>query len=287
MQLASPTIGSPARTTDAVSLGTLEQGSGDPILLFHGILGTPQMWSGVLPLLATSEYHAIALPALGHAGGRRCEQRPARIEHVVDDAERALDALQIDRAHLVGNSMGGWVALELSRRGRARTVTAFSPAGMWEGSSQTSGRAKLRVIVQLTRATRALLPWTSRIAAIRKFGLRDNAVHGERATPAMMVALADAVLACNVADDLLATPETFAPLEITCPTQIVWSAEDRIFPVDPFAATARQRVPGALHSVLEGVGHVPMLDDAGLVAETILRQVERAPVELEHDAARV
>jgi pimeloyl-ACP methyl ester carboxylesterase len=281
MPFAPPTIGS---GTSDLPAAILEQGTGDPIVLFHGVLGTPAMWSEVLPLLA-SGHRAIALPALGHHGGRSCEQRPVKIEHVIDDAERSLDALGLDRAHLVGNSMGGWVALELSRRGRARSVCAFSPAGLWSGTSHSGGRSKLRAIVRLTRATRSLLPVTARLAAIRKFALRDNAVHGERTTPGMVVALADAVLGCSVADDLLATTEMFAPFEVTSPTHIVWSEHDRIFPLDPFAATARERVHGASHSVLNGVGHVPMLDNPELVARTILQHVARVRDRFAHDVA--
>jgi pimeloyl-ACP methyl ester carboxylesterase len=271
MQATSATTG-----THEISLpvGTLDEGSGEPIVLLHGILGTPRMWTDVIPRLS-ARHRVIALPALGHQGGRRCELRPARIEHIVDDAERSLDALRLDRAHLAGNSMGGWVALELMRRGRALSVCAFSPAGMWNGASQTGGRAKLRTIVQLTRATRGMLPWTARLGAVRKYGLRDNAVHGERATPELMITLADAVLACEVGDDLLATPEEFTPIEVTCPTEIVWSAEDRIFPCATFSATARTRVLGAAHRVLEDVGHVPMIDAPDLVASTILRHVEQ------------
>lgn len=264
------------RVTDAaLPPGTLDQGTGEPIVLLHGVLGTARMWADVLPRLAL-QHRAIALPALGHHDGRRCELRPARIEHIVDDAERSLDALKLDRAHLAGNSMGGWVALELMRRGRALSVCAFSPAGMWTSGSQTGGRSKLRTIVRLTRATRSMLPFTARLGMIRKFGLRDNAMHGDRATPEMMIALADAVLACEVGEDLLDTPEQFAPIEATCPTEIIWSAEDRIFPCETFSAAARARVSGATHSVLDGVGHVPMIDAPDRVADTILRHVSRA-----------
>lgn len=273
MPLASRTIAPPA--AEPLPGGTIEQGSGEPIVLLHGVLGTPLMWSEVLPLLA-ARYHAIALPALGHQGGRSPERRPTRIEHIVDDAERSLDALGIDRAHLAGNSMGGWVALELMRRDRAQSVCAFSPAGMWHGASHSKGRGKLRAIVRLTQATRSILPLTARLRPIRKLALRDNAVHGERTTPATMIALADAVLGCSVADDLLETDEVFAPLTVTCPTLVVWAAQDRIFPVATFAATARERVIGARHSVLDDVGHVPMLDDSDLVAATILNHIARA-----------
>jgi pimeloyl-ACP methyl ester carboxylesterase len=233
------------------------------------------MWGAVLPHLA-GQYRAIALSALGHSGGRRCELRPARIEHMVDDAERSLDGLGLEQAHLVGNSMGGWIALELMRRGRAQSVCAFSPAGMWENTSQTGARGKLRAIVKITRATRGILPLTSQSAFIRKLALRDNAAHGDRVTPELMVALADAVLACEVAEDLLGTPELFAPIDVTCPTEIIWSARDRIFPIDSFVTTARHRIRGAVHSVLEDVGHVPMLDAPELVASTILRHVSSA-----------
>jgi pimeloyl-ACP methyl ester carboxylesterase len=270
MRVTSSTTGT--HGAESLPPGTIDQGIGEPIVLLHGVLGTPRMWTDVIPRLS-AHHRAIALPALGHHGGRRCELRPARIEHIIDDAERSLDALRLDRAHLAGNSMGGWVALELMRRGRALSVCAFSPAGMWNGGSQTGGRSKLRAIVQLTRATRGMLPLTARLGVIRKFGLRDNAVHGDRATPELMVALADAVLACEVAGDLLDTPEQFAPVEVTCPTEIVWSAEDRIFPCATFSATARERTRGAVHSVLEDVGHVPMIDAPDLVANTILRHV--------------
>jgi pimeloyl-ACP methyl ester carboxylesterase len=255
--------------------GTLQCGSGSPLVLLHGVLGTPLMWHDTLPLLA-AELRVVALPALGHLGGRACAQRPCRIAHVVDDVERSLDALGLGRVHVAGNSMGGWLALELARRGRARSVCALSPAGMWDASSsQREGRERLRATLRLTRWTRPLLPLLARSPAIRRFALRDNARHGERARPEDLVALADAVLACEVARDLLDTPEQLAPLAVDCPVDVVWSELDRIFPLQPFAANARQRVPGARHLVLEGVGHVPMLDNPALVAHTILQTVRR------------
>jgi pimeloyl-ACP methyl ester carboxylesterase len=59
----------------------------------------------------------------------------------------------------------------------------------------------------------------------------------------------------------------------------VWSEHDRIFPIDPFAQSARQRVPCARHLVLNGVGHVPMLDNPVLVATTIFATVARVTLD--------
>jgi pimeloyl-ACP methyl ester carboxylesterase len=272
-------MSSATRTTAHVSnrlpQGTIELGQGEPLILLHGVMGSPVMWRHTMPLLAAT-HRVIALAAYGHQGGRPCEQRPCRIEHVVDDAERSLDALGLQRVHLAGNSMGGWMALELARRGRARSVCALSPAGMWETTENFPGAKKLRSTVTMTRLSRATLPLTSKLPNIRRFALRDTAEHGDRVSPAMLVELADALLACSVGEDLLSTPEKFAPLEVSCPVDVVWAKPDRIFPPEIFAVSARQRVPGARHLVLEDVGHVPMLDNPELVARAILETVARA-----------
>ena len=254
--------------------GTLQAGRGEPIVLFHGILGTPLMWRQVLPPLAT-QYRGIALPTLGHHSGNPCSERPVQIRHLVDDAERSLDALGLDDAHLVGNSLGGWIALELARRGRARTVCAFSPAGMWKDGNDDGARSKLRATLKLARFSRPTLPFSARFAAVRRLALRDNAVYGERTSRADLLALSDAALNCSAAEDLLATQERFEPLAVACPIDIVWAAKDRIFPVDPFVDNARELLPSARHYLLDDVGHVPMFDNPELVANTILQQLEK------------
>jgi pimeloyl-ACP methyl ester carboxylesterase len=256
--------------------GALSAGAGEPLVLLHGVVGGAAMWRGVLPLLA-QRHRVIALNALGHHGGTPCTQRPARIAHVVDDAERTLDLLGYDRVHLAGNSMGGWVALELARRGRARSVCALSPAGLWgEGADQQASIALLKETTKMTRLTRPILPLLARSKALRRFALRANAVHASDVTREALIELADLLLGCSVTDDLFETPEHFTLLRASCPITIAWSAHDQIFPRETYQERARALVPDAEHLTLEGVGHVPMFDDAALVAETILRAVGRA-----------
>ena len=60
---------------------------------------------------------------VGHNGGTRATSFLDTAD-LVDDVERRLDELGWETAHIVGNSLGGWVAFELERRGRARTLTA-------------------------------------------------------------------------------------------------------------------------------------------------------------------
>ena len=79
-----------------------------------------------------------------------------------DDEELAvpeqLDRAGIERAHIVGNSLGGWVALELARRGRARSVVLFGPAGAWRSAVRMSAVAiglRLSFVLLARQADRA------------------------------------------------------------------------------------------------------------------------------------
>ena len=69
---------------------------------------------------------------VGHNGGTPATYVAVWTPHVfADEIERQLDELGWETAHIVGNSLGGWVSFELERRGRARTLTAIAPAGGW------------------------------------------------------------------------------------------------------------------------------------------------------------
>jgi pimeloyl-ACP methyl ester carboxylesterase len=86
------------------------------------------------------------------------------VEALTDALERELDAAGWDTAHVDGNSLGGWLALELAKRGRARSVVAFAPAGGWEpGDPQVA--ATLRRQRELLGAARAAAPHAHAIAA--------------------------------------------------------------------------------------------------------------------------
>lgn len=256
----------------------IRDGTGDPLVLLHGVMGSERMWRDVVPLLAP-HHDTIALTALGHRGGPPAGPATT-IADVVDDVERQLDALAIGRPHLAGNSMGGWVALELARRGRARSVCALSPAGFWSpgGEGRDDRTRGLRRVVRMTRAGRPVLPLVARSGTLRRLVMRDNALHGDRIAPRAMVELADDLLGCTVRDDLLATTEHMEHLaDPGCPVVLAWSAHDRIFPPHVNGTRARELVPGATYHELPGVGHVPMLDDPGLVAATILDSVAGEP----------
>jgi pimeloyl-ACP methyl ester carboxylesterase len=256
----------------------LREGSGEPIVLLHGILGSESVWRHVTPLLA-SDHDAIALTALGHRSGPRPTERPVTMALLTDAAERQLDELGLDRVHLAGNSLGGWMALELARRGRAKSVCALSPAGFWaEDWAERDRVFKLLLgTVRDTRRGRRMLGSLARSRRFRRWALRDVAVHGERVSREDLLSGADDAIGCYVAKELIVSGHLFAPLEPPCPVTVAWAARDALFPVDVYRARAEELVPGAEFVVLDDVGHVPMMDDPRLVADTIRRTASRSP----------
>jgi pimeloyl-ACP methyl ester carboxylesterase len=253
----------------------------EPLVLFHGLTMSARAWHRVRPLLE-DDYEVVTPTALGHSGGRPATTRPAKIADVVDDAERTLDALDLETAHLAGNSMGGWVALELARRGRARTVCALSPAGTWDAASREHRRTRAVLGRARTdsRRSQLLLPLALRAPAVRRFALRSTAADGARVSRADVLAIVADLLACDIAEDLLATTEALAPMPdpLPCPITIAWAQRDALLLPEINGAMARTLVPGADHISLPSTGHVPMLDDPGLVAATIRAAAARVPV---------
>ena len=114
------------------SRAPIHLGSGEPVLLLHPFLISQLVWQKVAPQLAdTGRYEVFAPTMAGHNGGPRAGTWFLSSSLLADHVERQLDELGWDTCHIVGNSLGGWVAFELERRGRARTVTGIAPAGGW------------------------------------------------------------------------------------------------------------------------------------------------------------
>ena len=247
------------------------EGTGEPLVLLHGIVCSEDVWEEVVPLLAP-HYDTIVFTAIGHRGGPVATRRPVRIEHMIDDFEARLDELGLDRPHLAGNSMGGWIALELARRGRARSVCALSPAGTWEPNPDTRdhSRQKLRAMARDTKRARRLLPLVLRSKRMRRYAMALNAQHGERMSPAQIIARADDVLGCAAMEDVLSTDEYLEPLNPPpCPITVAWAEHDHVLPLDSNGERARELIPQARFVVLGDVGHGAMIDDPQLVADTI------------------
>jgi pimeloyl-ACP methyl ester carboxylesterase len=253
-------------------------GTGTTVVLLHGVSMSWRVWAPVLPMLVG--HHDVFAPTLaGHRGGPELgTDRAPGIGAVVDVLCAQLDQAGIDTAHLVGNSLGGWVALELARRGWARSVTAISPAGSWK-----AGRDLARLLWMFKLAHRAMsyprIAALSRHPLLRAASLRRLMTHPERIPHDELVELITDFEQCPMFTALAsgaAKLRRFERLDIAhCPVHIAWAGRDKLIPYRRFGHPMRDLVPGARFSLLPGVGHVPMYDDPKLIAKTILDMTTR------------
>jgi pimeloyl-ACP methyl ester carboxylesterase len=116
----------------SVKLNYERRGSGEPLLLIHGTGSHWRVWEPVLDTLAV-RHEVIAVDLPGHGGsGRAPDGTPptaAGFARLISTFLR--EELGIESAHVAGNSMGGWTALEMAKLGHARSLTALCPAGLW------------------------------------------------------------------------------------------------------------------------------------------------------------
>src|SRR3954465_3007642 len=119
-------------------------GEGEPLVL---VTGFPAPGRGWLPVIAelVPRFEVIAPTLHGHDGGPPPPDHPAHsIAEATDHFERLLDELEGETAHFAGNSMGGAIALEMAKRGRARSVVAISPGGGWEPDDSAEAKRIIR-----------------------------------------------------------------------------------------------------------------------------------------------
>ena len=110
------------------ALHVVRSGSGEPLLLLHGMGTSRRDFAGIEPALAEHfEVFNLDLPGVGQS--RHLDERPT-VAAITDAVERTLDAQDVGTVHVLGNSLGARVALELAQRGRARSVVSIAPSGL-------------------------------------------------------------------------------------------------------------------------------------------------------------
>ncbi|OBA81550.1 hypothetical protein A9W99_02760 [Mycobacterium sp. 1164966.3] len=237
----------------------------------HGGSWSGDQWRDIAPLL--SAHHDVYTPsALGHRGGPVVQRRPVTIWDVIDESERYLDERGLDRPHLAGHSMGGFVAQELARRGRAASVCAFSPGGLWSDDLRAQVAKRLRRQFAVGRLMRPITRLLLKSPGMRRHSLTDLTLRGDRLSYERAIEITEVSLACTIIGDIFDNAdEQVAPMDpLPCPITIAWAEKDRILPVELCEAIARDRLPRATFTILAGLGHTPTIDDPELVARTML-----------------
>jgi pimeloyl-ACP methyl ester carboxylesterase len=264
-----------ARLAESPETALYDSGGPGPILLLlHGLGGTWDIWKPVLKLLE-ARHRVIALTLPGHHGGPAYAGREdATVAGIAEQLIAALRARGIHQAHVAGNSLGGWLALELARRGFALSVTALSPAGGWTTA------ADYRAVARPFRIIHALMPLILLLcglflgfAGFRRFLGRKTMEHADRVPETDFRDSLRAMARTRVLPGLLRTmgrDGPIAPMTATVPIRIAWSERDAVIPYGRYGRPLLERIHGAGGTLLTGVGHVPMYDDPRQVAGQIL-----------------
>jgi pimeloyl-ACP methyl ester carboxylesterase len=241
-----------------------------PLVLLHGFTDTARTWDLVRPALEAR--HELLVPTLpGHFGGP-----PLGDGDLVGAVEAAMDERGWDTAHVAGNSLGGYVALQLAERGRAQSVVALAPAGGW-GADDPSWRDVLTFFVGMQEQVRAVAPHAAAIAASpegRRGATQAVTVRWEHLSPDLVEALILGAARCDGAADLIANAAEHGwpldPARVTCPVRFVWGHADQLLPWPSAAAGYRAAFPTAEWIELDDVGHCPQLDVPMETAQLIL-----------------
>jgi pimeloyl-ACP methyl ester carboxylesterase len=251
--------------TRAGAISTFQAGTGDPILTLHGLGGTKASFLPTIDALAP-HYRVIAMDLPGFGDSVKPLRAAYDARYFARTAVALLDALGIARAHLIGNSMGGRVALEVGLSAPERTdrIALLSPSLAWLRERRWAPLVRVLrpelgllqaaprpVIERLTRNLvagsedgwvaagvdeflRAYLEPRGRAAfyaAARQIYLEEP--HGERGFWTRLAGLAPASL-------------------------FVWGRQDRLVPL-AFARHVERTLPTARHVELD-CGHVPQLE---------------------------
>ena len=239
------------------------------VLLLHGLGSSGDDWSFQTPVLA-GRYRVLAVDLPGH---HRSTPAPGRtsIARMAAVVLRALDALSVDEAHVVGLSLGGCVALTLAIEAPSR-VRSLVLVNTFARLRPSGPRAALRGAGRLLLALAAPMPVLARYIAAESFPGIDQEALRQRATARLAqnsrrryVSCLAAALAFDVRDRLGA---------IRCPTLVVAGTRDATVPHAAKELLARS-IPEARLSLVEGAGHVTPCDRPEAFNALVLEHLER------------
>jgi pimeloyl-ACP methyl ester carboxylesterase len=253
-------------------------GGGEPLLLLHGIGSTRDDFSALIPRLAEG-FDVLAVDLPGH-GDSPLGTWPPTVAALTDAVEADLDARGLQRVHVLGNSLGGRIAIELAARGRARSVVALSPSGLGLPAERVHQGVLMATARVLTRTVRPLLGTLAKTPSGRTAlltGMRARPwAASEREALAMRGGFADStgfwsMLWWAVLQDVPTGLD-----RVDCPVTLAQGTGDLIGAGQTPRYLALIR--GSRFELLPGAGHAPQSDAADAILALVRRTADRARI---------
>jgi pimeloyl-ACP methyl ester carboxylesterase len=243
---------------DGCKVNLRRGGSGEPLVFLHGASGAPAILPFMEKLAARFDVLVPEHPGYG------LSEEPAWLDNIHDEAYFYLDflrALDLRNVTLVGNSMGGWIAMEIAVRdtSRLKSLVLVSPAGVAAPGVQPAD-----IFLMSPEELVQNLFVDQRLAQARL---------AEPVTPeAVDIDLKNRHTTARLAwEPRLHDP--FLPKwlhRIDVPVKIVWGREDRILPAK-IADELKRLMPGAEVYLLEDVGHLPHAEKPDLFCDIVCK----------------
>ena len=246
------------------SLNYIRRGSGEPLLLIHPLGAEIVVWEPVFERLAAQrDVIAVDLPGFGSspALANGSDPTPQALAAAVG---RFLDSLGLERVHVAGNSLGGWVALELAKAGRTLSATGLCAAGFWTRPLGPRGGPDVR---RIGRRLLPLVPALVRSARGRRLLLRSSVGHPERVPPAAAARLVRSYVTApgfEAANSAMRAGVLSDTERIDVPVTLAWGELDRLI------RRPRTKPEHWRTVLLRGCGHIPTWDDPVQVSRALL-----------------
>ena len=251
-------------------------GEAATLVLVHGVGAARLVWAPVLEPLA-ARHHLVVVDLPGHGASAPlppgadagCPALAAQLAQVLAD-------VGTDRPHAVGNSLGGWIALELAAAGAAASVTGLAPAGLRLAPGEPT--RLLRVNRLLARAAG---PAGDRLAAnrlVRHVAFASGSVDPAGLDPGLATGMARALRVSTAYEAMIAATHRLTfdrGADVAVPATIVFGDDDRILPA-PDNQRREAAPPGAEWVVLPRCGHAPMWDAPDATVELVEKTVRAA-----------
>lgn len=264
----------------------IESGTGVPVVMMHGLSGHAEGFIRNVRPVGAAGFRAISMDAIGHGFSAKPTDVSYHSPLFVEHLKRLLDTIGAEKAHLVGQSLGGWTALNFAQRYPSRVASLVSITGAGfllndEASRKESEEIHKRVQAVTQKAseepTRAKVRERLEWLMLDKSIVTDELV--ETRYTAFMLPDSRAAMGKLVAEQAgpenrrhLLTEEQLAEVQI--PTKIIWSDRN---PTTPYTVAKRvaEIMPNASFELVEGAGHWPQFEQAAAVNRILIDFLKR------------
>jgi pimeloyl-ACP methyl ester carboxylesterase len=255
---------------DGARLAVLDEGSGPPIVLIHGVLLAKESWDAQAAALARRA-RVVRFDLRGH-GASSVPPGPYLMEALAGDVADVLDALQVERAAIVGHSLGGYVAFAFYRMfaERCSALGLVCTRAAADDAATANFRYALADRVEREGIGAAVEAFAERsLAAATYLERPELATRLEalmrRTDPAGAAAMLRGIAARVSSEDLFE--------EIDVPVRIVGGTQDLVIPL-AFSEAMAAGIAGAELDVIE-CGHVPLYEEPEAVTASLERLLTR------------